>query len=135
MKYLKLFESYKMIHFLKELDGIVKELGLDKTDYAIFGSGPLAIREIIEPTDLDIIVKKDKYPFDQNPKIIGNIEFTYDWPYVDDVNLLINDSEIINGHPFVSLEYVKIYKSKLNRSKDRIHLDKIKEYENRNKRT
>lgn len=131
MKYMKLFESYKMNIFLNELDNKIKELELNKKDYAIFGSGPLAIRDIVEPNDLDVLIKKDKYPFKENPKIIGNIEFSFNWPNIDNINKLINDSEIIQGHPFVKLEYVKIYKNKMNRYKDKLHLKKIKEYEDK----
>lgn len=131
MKYIKLFESYKMKSFLNELDERIKELGLSKYDYAIFGSGPLAIRNIIEPNDLDVLIKKDKYPFKKEPKIIGNIEFSYSWPDIDNINKLIEDSEIIEGHPFVKLEYVKKYKNKMGRIKDKLHLKKIKEYEDK----
>lgn len=131
MKYLRLFESYRIKNLLNELDNIIDELGLSKDDYAIFGSGPLSIRNIIESNDLDIIIKKNKYPFKENPKKLGNIEFSYNWPDIKDINILIDNSEIIENHPFVKMEYVKMYKNKMNRFKDKIHLKKIKEYEDK----
>ena len=41
--------------------GEVKKLNLPKGKYAIFGSGPLAIRNIRDTHDLDVIVKNDIY--------------------------------------------------------------------------
>ena len=42
----------------KELLKKVKELNLPQNQYAIFGSGPLAIRGIRDSNDIDLIVKK-----------------------------------------------------------------------------
>lgn len=122
MKYIKMFESYKIKLLLNELDEKISELGIKKTDYAIFGSAPLSIRGLFDPTDLDVLIRKDKYPFDKNPIVIGNLEFSYDWPDIDNIDELIDTSEIIEGHPFVKIEYVIKYKNTMDRYKDKQHL-------------
>lgn len=110
--------SDNMKKFLDELN----TFELNTNDYAIFGSGPLAIRGIVEPSDLDIIVKPSKYKYNENPITIGNIELAKAWPGIDDIEKLINDSEFINGHPYVKLKYVEKYKNYMLRSKDDEHM-------------
>lgn len=119
MKYLRLFEN-KLETFLEELDSF----GLDKKDYAIFGSGPLAVRGIINnPTDLDVIVREDVYKWDISPIVIGNIEFSCDWPgFEERIDELIDTSEMIDGYPYVKLKYVEEYKNSMHRKKDDQHL-------------
>ena len=99
----------KFLEKLKELD----KLNLPKKSYAITGSGPLAIRNIRNADDIDILVKRDlwktlikKYtPYDKKHIRIGNIEIWGDFinltPIMDKV---INNAEIIEGYPFVNLE-------------------------------
>jgi len=41
--------------YLNEL----KELNLPKESFAVFGSGPMAVRDMREINDLDLIVKSD----------------------------------------------------------------------------
>lgn len=127
MSKIKMFEDFKnnKIHqYLKELD----KFGLNIGEYAIFGSGPLAIRGYIEPSDLDVIVKKEFYKFEKSPIVIGNIEFTHKWPGFDssEIDSLIDNAEIIGGYPFVRLKNVKRYKKYMNREKDRKHLKYLK---------
>lgn len=43
----------------KKLLAELKELNLPPDKYAIFGSGPLAVHNIKESEDIDIIVKPD----------------------------------------------------------------------------
>jgi hypothetical protein len=118
----------KFLDLLKQLD----KLNLPKDKYAIFGSGVLAIRNLRDTNDLDIIVKDDlfeelslKYSIIDNKKIIvGDVEIFKDWkPWFDDVFKLINDSEIINNYPFVKLKYLLKWKKQVYRQKD---LDDIK---------
>jgi len=99
MKHLKLFEHYKLSIFLDELDSF----GLDKKDYAIFGSGPLAARGLIDPSDLDVIIRPSKYEYNESPIVIGNIEFSDTWPNFDNIDELIDESEMIDGYPYVKL--------------------------------
>ena len=81
--------------YLQEL----KQLNLPADQFAVFGSGPLAIRNIRESNDIDLIVKEklwqklsQKYKVEDNKKIqIGKIEIYKDWqPWFGDVDHLID---------------------------------------------
>jgi hypothetical protein len=127
-------------NFNKDLKKL-KELKLPQESYAIFGSGPLAIRGIRDSKDLDILVKKELYgelkkrfPQDTskhtfNCLAIGNIEIGDNWQ--GDQKLaekLISTSEKINNIPFVKLEEVIKFKKELGREKDIKDLKLIEEY-------
>lgn len=124
---------------MKYLDELTN-LNLPKDQYAIFGSGPLGIRNLREVSDLDIIVKDNlwnklikEYSFneDKGSIEIGGIEIFNNWlPWFNDVNKLIDSAEIIEGFPFVSLDNVMEWKSKLGREKDFKDLSLIKNYIN-----
>ena len=118
---------------LLELD----KLDLPRDKYAIFGSAPLAAHGIRDVDDLDIIVKPElwqelekKYPKLNEKEIkIGNIEIFNSWkPWFDDVNKLIDDSEIIDGYRFVKLKYVLGWKRTFGREKDQKDVKKIEDY-------
>ncbi len=118
---------------LEELD----HLNLPKKDYAITGSGPLAIRNIREADDVDVVVRKElweklikKYtPFDERRILIGNIEIWGDF-----INLthrmdeVINNSELIEGYPFVTLQDTLSWKKFLNREKDQKDITLVETY-------
>ena len=116
----------------------LKKLKLPKDKFAIFGSGPLGIRNIRESNDIDLIVKeelwnelKKKYPINQekhNAIVIGNIEIFSKWPPFKEVNILIDSADIIQGFKFVKLEYVLEWKRFLNRDKDLKDIKLIKNY-------
>jgi len=118
---------------LKELD----RLNLPKDQYAIFGSGPVGIRNLKESNDLDIIVKDNlwqelikKYPV-VYPNVIkiNNVELGKGWFKSNyNINELINTADIIQGYRFVKLEYVLDYKKNFNREKDIQDIKIIKEY-------
>jgi len=125
--------------YLEEL----KKLKLNIKDYAIFGSGPLAIRGLRENDDIDIIVKENlwtelikKYKSEKKKGVreyfvikIGNIEIYQDWlPWFEDVNKLIDSSEIIKGFPFVSLKYFLEWKKEFGREKDLEDIKIIEKY-------
>ena len=121
--------------FLDELE----KLNLPRDKFAIFGSGPLAVRGIRETNDLDIIVKPDlweelkkKYPVTSEEKglmVIGNIEIYSKWGgWFSDLAQLIEEADIIQGLRFVKLERVLEWKKKFNREKDKIDVDLIYEY-------
>lgn len=117
-------------------------LNLKSSDYVIFGSGPLAIRDIRINNDIDIIVndtcwdrlinffgikKKSKFR-------LGNIEICKDWlPYIVDTEKIIQNSELINNLPYAQLDYVVEWKSKHMREKDLNDLELIKTYLSKNK--
>lgn len=115
----------------------LKKLNLPKDKFAIFGSGPLAVREIRDTRDLDIIVKPElwndlakKYTLKKhNLIVIGNIEIYRDWlPWFDDANMLIDDADIIGGFRFVKLKYLLEWKKAMNREKDRNDIKLIEQY-------
>ncbi|MCX6744612.1 MAG: hypothetical protein NTX82_03755 [Candidatus Parcubacteria bacterium] len=132
-----------MLQFLDEL----KNLNLPIGQYAIFGSGPLSIRNLRESDDLDIIVKPElwdnltkKYPPVTKQGIkeqytfipIGNIEIFNSWVNLSGkINEMIDTAEIIEGFPFVKLGYVKEWKTFMGRDKDNIDLKLIEEYLNK----
>lgn len=115
---------------LKEL----KKLDLPTKSYAIFGSGPMGIRGMIESHDFDILVtpelfKKmaEKYPVKKAKSgddliEIGDLEFFPTWTftkkYLPSTAELISTAEIIKGIPFVKLEHVRTWKEHMGRPKD-----------------
>ena len=125
--------------------GFVREMNLPMGEYAIFGSGPLLIRGIIDDSnDLDIIcrgaawdrVRKvgelrylKQYDVTIATMADGRITFGSEWGIGNfDVNVLIDTAEEIQGLPFVRLEHVIEYKRIANRRKDIRHLDAIDKY-------
>lgn len=123
---------------LKELDKLNLPIGL----YAIFGSGPLAIRKIRDSKDIDIIVKEElwimlskSYPVLDNGSIrIGFIEIFKDWlPWFSEIDSLIDDADVIENHRYVKLKYVLKWKKAYAREKDIKDVKLIKEYLSANK--
>lgn len=123
--------------FLDELE----KLNLPRDKFAIFGSGPLAIRDIREINDLDIIVKPDlweelkrKYPIEDEEKgliKIGNIEVYKKWGnWFKDIRQFIDEADIIQGFRFVKLERVLQWKKAMNREKDKKDIQLINNYLN-----
>ncbi len=126
--------------FLKQLDSL-KKLSLPTGQWAICGSGPLAIRCIRAARDVDIIVKmplwkelKKKYPI-EGPKNnlirIQNIEIWNDWMgLTNKLDEMIDNSEIIEGFPFVKILYLLEWKNQwpTQRHKDVIDIHLIEKY-------
>ncbi len=126
-----------------ELFGLLRSLDLPLGDYAIFGSGPLIVRAIIEATnDLDIITRGDTWrrlqelgnvtEFDDGNLRVDMFEdrltFGNSWKYgAFEFNELIDTAEVIEGLPFVRLEHVVAYKRAAGRPKDLEHLEKLAE--------
>lgn len=121
----------------------VKDLNLPAGKYAIFGSGPIAVRGMRECKDVDIIVTKDIFgdyktksgwrvrKFNDNTYYLDNsgIELWDEWgPGEWDINKLINEAEIIDGLPFVRLEEVLKWKEINARPKDLEDVKLIKDY-------
>ncbi len=125
----------------------LKKLSLPKDKYAIFGSGPLAVRNIREAHDLDIILDKDLFDTYKNisgwdfKKLLkkdgryveviekGGVEFYKEWGPGDwDTHALINEAEYIDGLPFVKLETVKEWKQVAGREKDAKDIQLIEKY-------
>ncbi len=105
----------------------LRQLNLPGTDYAVFGSGPLAVRGVIPvANDLDILcgpeswkrvqkVGVEMYLSDYDVTVVtigdGALTFGTSWGIGEfDVNTLIETAETIDGLRFVLLEHVIRYK-------------------------
>ncbi|MBK5267417.1 MAG: hypothetical protein JJE47_08265 [Acidimicrobiia bacterium] len=124
----------------------LRSLDLPPGDFAVFGSGPLIIRGIIDGTnDLDVI---SRGPAWERACVVGEVEFVEEygvdivqcfdhaitigrsWGYGEfDINQLIDTAETIDGLPFVQLEHVIAYKQIAGRPKDLDHLRRLKAFE------
>jgi len=121
----------------------LKKLRLPPDQFAIFGSGPLAVRGIRESKDLDIIAKKSLWdelaqqypPLPEKPYCIriGDLEIFNQWqPWFEDVDELIDSADIFNGIRYAKLDYVIQWKKAMRRPKDFDDLRLIEKYLNRN---
>jgi hypothetical protein len=124
---------------MNELLQSVAALHLPAGEFAIFGSGPLLVRGVIDAAnDIDIVCRRaawehakefgkqlhlDEYGVDVIAVDDGRITLGRSWAYGDfDIEELIETAEIIDELPFVRLEYVVAYKRIANRQKDVEHL-------------
>ena len=120
----------------------VKNLNLPAGDFAIFGSGPLIIRGIVPASnDLDIICRRRAWDYIKGvgePEYLteyklnivtmfdGSLTFGNKWGIgAFDTDELIDSAELIDGLPFVRLEYVAKYKKISKRPKDLQHLEAL----------
>ena len=122
---------------------------LGKNEYAIFGSGPLYIRDLKEKlNDVDIIVnqkgwnkliehyesKDTKSGFGDVIKIQKGIEieiFNMWGPGKWEINELILTADKIEETNFVTLKNVLKWKKEMNREKDQEDIKKIESYSKR----
>jgi hypothetical protein len=124
---------------MNELLTRVAGLELPTQDFAIFGSGPLLVRGVIDSAnDIDIIcrgaawdkaltigelVHLEDYGVDIVSIDGGAITLGRTWGIGSfDVAQLIDSAEIIEGLPFVQIDYVVEYKKIAGRPKDLLHL-------------
>lgn len=122
---------------------IQKELAkyrLHKDKFAVFGSGPMAIRGMRDASDIDLIVKKGlwtelvwTHPSKKNSIQLGKtIEVYKDWVPSWDTNpgidVLIDSADIIDGIRFVKLEHVLAWKKAKGTEKDLKDVKLIEEY-------
>jgi hypothetical protein len=133
-----------MLKFIEEL----KSLNLPLGQYAIFGSGPLAIRNLRDAGDIDIIVTPElwdklaqKYPQTVKETIkgpvtsinIGHLEIYHEWlNLTPKIKEMIETADIINDLPFVKLDYVIEWKTFMGRDKDKNDLKLIEKFLNNN---
>jgi len=122
----------------------LKKLVLPQGEYAVFGSGPMWVRGIRVANDIDIIARGVAWEQTRaNGKMItkedsglecvqfveGKVEVYHGWyPGEWDIDEIIDTAEIIDGIPFVRLEYVIDWKKKMGREKDKKDLALIQEY-------
>ena len=122
--------------------GKLRALDLPTADYAIFGSGPLAVRGLIEEVhDLDVVARGTAWEQakglaevriapEGDPVVWleeGSIEVFGGWLGWD-IDMLIDNAEIIEGLPFARLEDVLAFKLSLGRPKDVAHARLIEGY-------
>jgi hypothetical protein len=117
----------------------LRSLELPDGEYAVFGSGPLIVRGIIDATnDLDVVsrgaawekacdlgemVTLVEYDVDIVTFLDGAITIGTSWAFGDvDIDDLIDTANTIDGLPFVRLEHVVRYKTIAGRPKDLEHL-------------
>jgi len=124
--------------------GLLRGLGLPAGDYAVFGSGPLLVRGVIDRAgDLDVVCRGAAWDLVRRLGPIvaqhgvpvvslcgGAVTFGTRWAIGDfDIGHLIDTAELIDGLPFVRLEHVVAYKRIADRPKDREHLRLLKEWQ------
>lgn len=122
----------------------VAKLGLPLGEYTIFGSGPLFVRGIKDDIgDFDLLVTQKIWNKFKNipgwqqkvslkgSKYLakGDVELYKDWkPGRWNVNRLIQQSDIIEGLPFVKMSEVLRWKKAYNRRKDQKDIQLILAY-------
>lgn len=148
---------WKFINYLfiiskinKQLFNNIKDLKLPIGEYAIFGSGPMGIRNLRNIHDIDLIVNQELFnQFKDNPEwetkdIYENndcfsglinrkikIEMFTKWYTGWNTKKLIKTAEIINGLPFVRLNYVVQWKKQFASKKDLKDLKLIEKFQDR----
>lgn len=119
----------------------LRDLRLPPGHYAVFGSGPLLVRGVIdEVTDLDVLVRGPAWGAATRVGDVLHLD-EFDVDIVDagdgltlgtrwgigefDVDELIDTAELVDGLPFVRLEHVIAYKRLAGRPKDHVHLEAL----------
>jgi hypothetical protein len=114
-------------------------MDLPPDGYALFGSGPIAIRGLLDDIgDLDVIVTAQiwkrvretgtvvLYGDHETVDLGKGLTFGRSWAYGHfDIEQLIGNSEVIDGLSFVRLSAVLEYKRIAERPKDLRHLELI----------
>lgn len=127
---------------LQELLSEFKKLNLPDGEYAVYGSGPLAVRGIRDVHDLDVIVSnslyrrlRDRYMEDEEKERIkiGKIEIYPPWgwsPEIKDLEMeeVISQAELIKGVRFTKLEDILDFKKRMGRPKDLKDIQLVNDY-------
>ncbi len=113
-----------MIRYLDELEDLELSVG----DYVLTGSAVMAVAGLRENKDLDIMVRQDvwdrlkarpDFSLEAGKLARGHLEVMRDSALptmsADD---LIEAAEIIDGHPYVPIKYVAMFKLKRKTQKD-----------------
>lgn len=131
---------------MNELFELLRALRLPAGDHAIFGSGPLVVRGVIDATnDLDVLCRGTAWQAVcalAPPKLVSpwNVElvslhdnrltFGTTWAIGNvDAGEIIDTAEMIQGMPFARLKHVVAYKKLSNRPKDLAHLEALARYD------
>ena len=126
---------------MKQLFNHINKINLNQREYSIFGSGPLSIRGLRKSNDIDIIVRAAIFENlkERNQVLItksgfevikiGNIEIFNSWyPGEWDIDELIDNSETIEGYPFVRMDEVLKWKKLRMKPKDVLDIEMINKY-------
>ena len=122
-----------------QLFAALRALELPLGDYAVFGSGPLIVRGLIEAgNDIDVVARGraweqacesgevvvlEEHDVEVASFLDGAITVGTTWAYgTIDIDELIDTAEMIDGLPFARLPYVVTYKRAAARPKDVEHL-------------
>ena len=132
-------ENLPRAKFLHTLFQELVPLQLPIGSYIIAGSGPLAIRNMREAADVDILVDEPLWASLQllhtvsgdrrNRIALGTIEIRKDWMILTDkIEEMIAHHDMIDGFPFMKLSYVIDTKKYLGRPKDLEDMAMINSY-------
>lgn len=127
------------VRFLQRLRSSLLSVDFPIGSYIIAGSGPLAIRNLREASDIDIIVNgalwqslQQQHPrakIKENLISLCSIEIWKDWMMLTDkIDEMIKTSDIIDGFPFMKLSYVMDTKRYMGRPKDLKDIELIKTF-------
>ena len=119
---------------------IIDQLNIPSDSYAIFGSDPMAIREMREARDIDIFVTNKAYDrlakkFPE--KEVGYIEldgveiYSLDNSLFKNPKKVLERSEEIEGYKFVTIEDLIQWKKEHGREKDLKDVELINNYLNK----
>lgn len=119
--------------FLEKLR-VLNDIPLVDGQFAIAGSGPLAIRNWRITQDVDAVVTVDLYQrllqdypaVDDNHILIGNVEIWGKFANLTPrLNEVITCCEWIDGYPFITLQETLNWKRFLNREKDQDDIKRL----------
>lgn len=128
--------------FQSDLFEELRAIDLPTADYAVYGSGPLAVRGLLgEVHDLDVVAREAAWEKAQrlgevrtapegDPLVWlegGSIEIFGGWLGWD-IDTLIDRAEVIGGLSFARLEDVLAFKLSYGRPKDLAHARLIQEH-------
>tara|TARA_R100000152_G_C6781051_1_gene214817 strand:- start:4766 stop:5158 length:393 start_codon:yes stop_codon:yes gene_type:complete len=128
-----------MVKYLKELETILNQYQIDKNDVCIVGSAILALHEIRENNDVDIIVRKSvrkdlslshkSCKISKNIEIVGENWFFIDDNLTDDLILDNRENHLKNGdYKYVNLNLLLERKRSSNKEKDLGDVNLIEEF-------
>jgi hypothetical protein len=128
------------------LFGVLATAALPVGDFAVFGSGPLLVRGVLDEAHyLDVLCRGEAWEraraigertFLPDPGVEvyaiagGKVTFGDRWAIGSfDTDRLIDSADMIDGIPFVRPEHVVRYKTIANRPRDIAHLERLRAFE------
>lgn len=119
----------------------LKKIGLPSDDFVVFGSGPIVIRDLRDPADIDIVARGEAWEMAKRLGEHGTSEFGDDsYRFADgkieiadrwgdwDIDRLIDTADDFDDIRFVSLEIVQQEKMRRGREKDLKDVELIGRY-------